>query len=243
MSEALNIDELINEVSLGLKVTEEDDYALLVREEMPLEKSDLENLELSGPSRSQSGLQHIRAYHHVIALKLAAGEKAVHISGALGVGEQTICKLQKDSQFQALIESYRGKIVEKTIDHFEIMSLVAGESLTALHEKLVSDEREEIPLESLRRIAETFTDRIGHSPVRRTENFSRHSFEVGSETLARVKQLHSEDSSYNPEVIEATVVSHQEETKSVGAAVSISEAFKPVAERTAQGAESSGEGV
>lgn len=219
-------------------------YDEIVREIIPLEESDLEALQLDGPYRSQSGIQHLRAFHHNIALRLAAGEKPVAISASLAVSQQTISRLAKDPHFGELIESYRNKLVDKTVDHFEIAGLVSAEALTAIHERLCGGDRDNISLETLRKLYESSADRTGHSPVRRSETLSRHSLEVSNEVLARIKALHPEDSTYDAEIIESTSVEvHEEESEGAGAAVSISGAFEPVSEDPYEGESSGGEGV
>ena len=220
---------------------EEEKYESLVRESVLLEAEDIVALQLEGPSRSQdSGLKHLRAFHHNIALRLATGERPVSVCAVLGLSPQTITKLANDSQFQALVEGYRDKLVQKGVDHFELMGLVGAESLTALLERLTGDGRDDIGLEQLRKIAETAVDRIGHAPVRRSEALSRVTHELSRETLDRIKALHSEDNTYEAQAIEATVVSHEEESQSAGAGLSIASAFGAVQEATVTGPESPG---
>lgn len=168
----------------------------LVREFVALDEEDLDALRTVGPEHSTPSLRHVRAYHHIIALRLATGERPGVIAAALGIKPATVSVLQNDPQFQATVEAYRGEVVAKAVDHTEIMSAVSFEALTALHERLISEERDEIPLESLRRIAETVTDRIGLSPVRRSESAHHFEHSLSKETLERVKTLHSEDATY-----------------------------------------------
>jgi hypothetical protein len=242
-SSALDLDSL-SDLEPLVTATPDVSYEGLVREIIPLEKADLEMLDLQGPARSQSGIQHLRAFHHIIALKLAAGERPRDVCLSLSITPQTISKLNKDEQFQQLIELYRGEVVQKVVDSFELMGLVTAESLMALHERLVGDERDSLPVEGLRRIAETFADRTGHSPIRRSETMSRVSHELTSESVRRIKALHSENSAYTPETIEAEVISTREaESQSEGAALSIADAFKPVAEDEADRQESRGSDV
>jgi len=241
----LEIPDSVLEAGLGLTTTKTDfKYDEIVREIIPLEKSDLQALEVLGPKRSQSKLQNLKAYHHNIALRLAAGEKAVHICKELSLSPQTITRLQKSAQFQELIESYRSRLVSKTEDAFELMGLVSTESLVALYERLVGDERAEIPLELLRRISETFVDRTGHSPIRRSETLSRHQHELSREMLERVKELHGEDTAYPVKELSASSVTvHKIESESAGAAASINGAFKPTPKAEGNGKPRSGNGV
>lgn len=223
---------------LGLKTAEEAKYEELVRELVPLEASDIDALKLCGPSRSMSGLQHLRVYHRVVALKLAMGDRPVAIAASLGLQPSTISRLQKNQQFQQLVDDFSNKLVDKAIDHFELMEMISGELLIAMHEKLTADDRGDIPLESLRRTAETILDRTGHSPVRRSETLSRVQHELGTQTIERIRQLHSENTTYEAPAIEATAVSvHEEESADSGAAGCISGAFEPVAEDKANGKE------
>jgi hypothetical protein len=230
---------------LGVSTTDESlKYNEVVREVVPLEESDLKALELMGPSRSQSGVQHLRAYHHNVALRLAAGERPVEICAILGLQPQTITRLQKTTQFSELVEAYRERVVASTVDHVELMGLVGAESLMAMHERLTGKDREDIPLEMLRRIGADCVDRIGHSPVRRSETLSRHQHELSRETLDRIKQLHGEDSTYEAQTVESTPVEvHKEESKGAGAAECITGAFGPLPEKEANGKPRKGNGV
>lgn len=178
----------------------------LVREVVPLEEGDLQALKESGPSRSQIGLKHIRAYHHMVALRLATGERPVQICAALGITPQTITKLRDSPQFMELVEGFREKLVEKAVDHFELMSLVSAESLTLLHQKLNDEALEDIPFETLRRLTETFVDRIGHSPIRRSESTNRHTHALDSGTIDRIKSLHGARPLYREEAISDAVL-------------------------------------
>ena len=219
-------------------------YDQLVRELIPLQPSDLDMLRICGPERSVTHLEHLRAYHHMVALKLASGERPISVAASLGISTQTIYRLQNNPQFSKLVEGYREKIVEKTVDHFELMDMCAAEALMAIHERLAGKNREEIPLEALRRSAETLLDRIGHSPIRRSETLNRHQHELGSETIKRIRELHSEDTAYEAPALEAAFEEvHQEESKNSGAAECIAGAFEPVAEAAATREESRGADV
>jgi hypothetical protein len=241
MTEALNL-ELPSDL---VPTTREDlKYDAVVREVVSLDQSDLQALSLVGPARSQAGLQHIRAFHHAVALKLACGEKPVEICAALSISPQTICKLEKDEQFQQLVISYREQAVTKAVDSFELTGLVTAESLSALHERLIGEDRDQIPLETLRRIAETGLDRTGLSPIRRSETMSRVSHDLSTQTIERLKQLHGEDATYDPQAIPAEIVSSEPtDQESNGATISISDAFSTVPEKPLAGEESGGEGV
>lgn len=219
-------------------------YDELVREVIPLKMEDLKALELLGPSKSQSGLQHLRTYHHNIALRLAAGEKPIEICAALSLTPQTITRLMKSSQFMGLVEAYRDKVVSKVVDAAELMSIVNAETLTAIHEKLISNERGEIPLEMLRRIFVDTADRTGHSPIRRSETLARHQHELSDATIEHIKKLHGENTAYSAPTIEATFQRvHEEESANSGAATSIAGAFKPAQEKAPNGKPRSGNGI
>ena len=204
-------------------------YDSLVIESVPLDAADLELLVSEGPARSTQVLKHIRAYHHLAALRLATGEKAGVVAAALSLSPQTISRLMKDEQFCELIETYRGEVVKKTVDQVEMLGLVTLEAVTAIHEKLIGDDRDDISLESLRRIAETGLDRIGHSPVRRSESFNRHEHDIGSTTLEHIKSLHKENATYIPPPSPAAQLEadHKAEAEAVGAGSSIIEVLQP----------------
>lgn len=206
----------------------------LVIEAVPLDASDIAELVSDGPSRSYATVQHTRAYHHIAALKLAAGEKAGVVAASLNLKPSTISRLQAQPQFIDLVENYRGQFVEQALDTFSLMKMVSAEAVTALHERLVGDERDSIPLEALRRIGETFADRTGHSPVRRSESINVNaSGSITDIALARVKERHGEDAHYHPELSQPAQLeaAHEAESESQGAAASISEIFEPVEER------------
>lgn len=204
----------------------------LMREAVPLCEADLEALAVRGPEHSQTQIKHIRAYHHMVALRLALGERTMEISAALGLTPQTITKLQSTPQFAELVENYRGQVVQKAVDHVELMSAVSAEALMALHEKLTADDREDIPVETLRRLAETFVDRIGHSPVRRSETANVHRIELDDQRIARIKELHSESRRFTPSetpvTIDAAFSSHDEAAARQGASGGAAVAFLPV---------------
>ena len=203
----------------------------LVREIIDLEPQDVADLVTTGPSRSYANVQHIRAYHHIAALKLASGEKAVSVAHALHLTQQTVCRLQQDPQFKDLVEHYRGELVTKALGAFELMELVTMESLTALHERLIGDGRDDIPFEALRRVGETFTDRTGHSPIRRSESLNVNaSGQISDLALERIKKLNPQDARYiqsNPQQAALEAV-HQAEAKDQGAETSIAAIFKSV---------------
>jgi hypothetical protein len=239
---AASLDDLVEDM---VSTTKEAKWEELVREVLPLEAEDLKALALVGPSRSQSGVQHLRAFHHVIALKLATGERPVDICATLSVTPQTITKLSKDAMFQELVEGYRQKVVDKAVDHVELMSLVSAECLMAMHERLVDDdERVAVGFETLRRTSETLVDRIGLSPIRRSETLSRVSHDITSEAIERIKSLHAEDSTYEAEAIDASFTEAPKELPpDTEPAPSIASAFQPVAGHEAQGEQSGGQGV
>lgn len=230
---------------LGASLSKEElAYSKIVREVMPLEAGDLQALELVGPSRSESGLQHLRTYHHNVAIRLAAGERPIEICAVLAITPQTISRLQKSAQFNDLVESYRERVVSAAVDHVELMGMVGAEALTAIHERLVGGDRDEIPLESLRRIGETMIDRIGLSPVRRSETLSRHTHELSRETINRIKALHGEDSAYEVEPVRSAPDEvHEEDSKSVGAAECIAGAFGTLPKDKANGKSRKGNGI
>jgi hypothetical protein len=206
-------------------------YSDLVREVVSLEAEDITSLHLDGPVRSQDGLKHIRAFHHIVALRLAAGEKPVQICATMSITPQTVTKLTQQPQFAQLVEDYREGVVQKTVDAFELMSIVNAESLAAIHERLVGENRDEIPLEALRRIMIDTADRTGHSPIRRSETLNRHEHALSGEAITRIKALHAENTAYEAEVVEAEIVAtHEEDSADQGAGRSIADAFKPVAE-------------
>jgi len=206
----------------------------LMREFIPLAESDLQILAVRGPEHSQTQIRHIRAYHHMVALRLAIGERVGEIAAALGLTPQTITKLQSTPQFADLVESYRGRIVEKAINHVELMSVVSAEALMALHEKLTADDRDELPVETLRRLAETFVDRIGHSPVRRSETSSVHRIELDARQIEHIKSLHGDSrrfASVSPsqeaDFVEAALSTHDEAAAGQNALGGAAIAFLP----------------
>ncbi len=218
----------------------------LVVEAIPLEPCDVAELLNSGPSRSYATVQHTRAYHHIAALRLASGEKAGVVAASLHLGAATISRLQKDPQFMQLVENYRGEFVTKSINTYELMQLVTMEAVGALHERLIGDERETIPLEALRRIGETFSDRTGYSPIRRSESLNVNaSGSISDIGLQRVKARHGEDAHYKPELSQQAQLeaSHEEEAADQGAEGSISAIFEPVAELQVIGPSGEGEGL
>jgi len=212
-------------------------YDELVREVIELEPSDLDALRVAGPEHSQTQIKSIRAYHHMVALRLAVGERPVDICRTLGLTPQTITRLQNSPQFAELVESYRGRVVEKAVDHFELMSMVGAESLSAIMERLDGEDRDQIPIEMLRRLAETFVDRIGHSPVRRSESRAVHRVELGSEALERIKSLHSESRRLEATetiTLEASYEKHEEDSRRSGAEGSSVACFQSTQEQKKQ---------
>ena len=221
-------------VNISEKASEE-----LVNE---LDVAELVNL---GPSRSYATVQHTRAYHHIAALKLAGGEKAGVVARSLNLEPQTLSRLQKDPQFMDLVESYREQFVNEAVSTFQLMELISMEAASAIHERLIGDERDTLPLEALRRIGETFADRTGHSPVRRSESLNVNaSGSLSDLTLERVKKRHGEDALYRPESSQqALEEGHAQEALDQGAKGSIAAVFEPVEEREVLVASGEGKGV
>lgn len=202
----------------------------LVNEVVPLSAIDVAELISEGPSRSYATVQHTRAYHHIAALKLAAGEKAGVVARSLNLEPQTLSRLQKDPQFMDLVEGYRKEFVTEAVSTFQLMELISMEAASAIHERLIGDERATIPLEALRRIGETFTDRTGHSPVRRSHSLNLSaSGSISDITLKRVKDRHGEDALYKPQLSQpALEKGHEKEALDQGAEISISAVFESV---------------
>lgn len=196
MSTDLELNISDEDLIQGLGTLSPDD---LVREIVDLDQEDLLDLDVSGPSKSMATVVHMRAYHHLAALKLACGEKASTVAAALKLTPQTMTRLVQSPQFADLISEYRDKIVDKHLQQVEMMELVNGEAVSAIHEKLIGDERETIPLEALRRLVETFSDRTGHSPIRRSQSVNFSQTQTLSETtLNEIREIHSENVRYIP---------------------------------------------
>jgi len=218
----------------------------LVLETVPLNPVDIAELVNQGPSRSYATVKHTRAYHHIAALRLAAGEKAGVVAAALHLQPQTISRLLQDPQFKDLIEGYREQFVEKSLDTYQLMELITAEAASAIHERLIGDERDSIPLEALRRIGETFSDRTGHSPIRRSESLNvSASGSITDIALERVKQRHGEDVKYSRPQLpqEALEAGHEKEALDQGAKGSIAAVFESVAEVEVVVDAGSGEGI
>ena len=203
----------------------------LVNEVVPLSEIDVAELLSQGPSRSYATVQHTRAYHHIAALKLAGGEKAGVVARSLNLEPQTLSRLQKDPQFMDLVENYRQEFVTEAVSTFQLMELISMEAASAIHERLIGTERDTIPLEALRRIGETFTDRTGHSPVRRSQSLNLNaSGSISDITLKRVKERHGEDALYDkPQLSQpALEEGHAQEAIDQGAEISIAAVFESV---------------
>lgn len=203
----------------------------LVVEVVELQECDVAELKQRGPSRSYATVQHTRAYHHIAALKLASGEKAGVVAASLNLQPQTISRLLQNPQFTELVEAYRGEFVAKSVSTYELMQMVSMEAVAAIHEKLIGDERDSISLEALRRIGETFSDRTGYSPVRRSESLNVSASGTLSDLgLERVKERHGEDAHYRPQLPQPASLeaAHAEEAQNQGAEVSISAVFESV---------------
>jgi len=205
----------------------------LVLETVPLSEDDVAELRESGPSRSYATVLHTRAYHHIAALRLASGEKAGVVAQSLHLQASTISRLLKDPQFMDLVENYRQEFVSKAVNTYELMELVTLEAASAIHERLIGEERDSIPLESLRRIGETFSDRTGHSPVRRSESLSVSATgSISDIGLQRVKDRHGEDSLYKPPISQPSLEEgHEAEALDQGAKGSIAAVFESVEEQ------------
>lgn len=230
---------------LVVNTSEQKDTDLVI-ESVALSEEDVAELFQTGPSRSYATVQHTRAYHHIAALKLAAGEKACVVARSLNLTDQTICRLQKDPQFKDLVESYREQFVSQAVSTFELMQIVSMEATSAIHERLIGAERDQIPLEALRRIGETFSDRTGHSPVRRSESLNVNaSGSISDIGLERVKARHGEDVRYSRPQLpqEALEEGHKDEAEDQGAKTSIAAVFESVEEQEVLVASGQGKGV
>ncbi len=214
----------------------------LVLEMVTLCETDISELLELGTSRSYATVQHTRAYHHIAALRLASGEKAGVVAQSLHLQPSTISRLLQDVQFQELVENYRNEFVTKAVNTFEMMELITQEAASAIHERLIGDERDQIPLESLRRIGETFSDRTGHSPIRRSESFTVSAQgSISDIGLRRIKERHGEDAIYQKTLPQqALEEGHAKEAADQGAETSIAAVFKSTP--STEDVEPSGEG-
>jgi hypothetical protein len=235
-----SVDALVEKADLGLHATRRVPAETLIREVFLLEKEDLVALKQEGPQHTSAGLKHIRAFHKVVALRLALGEKPVEICANLSITPQTISRLSKDEQFKELVGFYQEKLSDKAIDLAEMMSVVGFEALTALHERLVGDERDAISIESLRKIGVDYADRTGHSPVRRAETLNRNTYGIDGETLAKIKLQRAE----NARLVEGELVrAHEKDSKDSGATKSLTETIRTLSIQAPKGIECEGEGV
>ncbi len=245
--EALTLSDLMGEPDLSpggeldLKTTRLIPYDDLVEETFPLTENDLSELQQVGPLHSTPALKHIRAFHKVVALKLAMGIKPIAICRDMAITPQTICKLEKDPQFSDMVESYRENLVEKAIDLTEMISVVALEALNSIHERLLDPEmRLLIPFKELKEVAESNADRSGHSPIRRTENLHRHQVGLSAEAIDNIKLRRAE----NPRIVEGPLVrTHEKDSLSSGAEPSLSIVVKSLATETSQRTEGKGKDV
>lgn len=218
----------------------------LVIEAVPLDAADIAELTQSGPSRSYATVQHTRAYHHIAALKLAGGEKAGVVANSLNLQPSTISRLLAQPQFQELVEGYRDQFVSQAVNTYELMQMVSMEAVSAIHEKLIGDERDAIPLEALRRIGETFSDRTGYSPIRRSESINLNaSGDLSDIALERIKSRHGEDAHYKPPVSQQAQLEaeHAQEAEDQGAKGSIAAVFESVGELKVIGPASEGKSL
>lgn len=218
----------------------------LIQEVVLLGEADVAELLQTGPSRSYATVQHTRAYHHIAALRLAAGEKAGVVAQSLNLQPSTISRLQQDPQFRDLVENYREEFVDKAVNTYELMQLVTMEATTAIHERLIGDERDAIPLEALRRIGETFSDRTGHSPIRRSESLNVNaSGNISDLGLERVKARHGEDAIYRKSELpqETLEEGHAQAALDQGAKGSIAAVFESVEPDKVLVPASKGEGI
>lgn len=241
----ISLDDILGPAPLVVNTSPQSPEELVI-EAVPLSPDDIAELVQLGPSRSYATVQHTRAYHHIAALRLAAGEKAGVVAAALHLQPSTISRLQQDAQFNELVENYRGRFVEKSLNTYELMEMVTAEAASAIHERLIGDERDSIPLEALRRIGETFSDRTGHSPIRRSESLNVNaSGSITDIALERVKKRHGEDAFYRrPSVSQpALEEGHAQETLDQGAEVSISAVFKSVEKQEVLVTSGEGSGV
>jgi hypothetical protein len=242
----ISLDELFSPegplvVSTSLEETKD-----LVVEAVSLSEIDIAELVQEGPSRSYATVKHTRAYHHIIALKLAAGEKAGVVARSLNLQPSTISRLLATPQFSELVASYKDKFVQQALDTYTLMEMVTMESVSALHERLIGDERDTISLEALRRISETFSDRTGHSPVRRSQSVNLNaSGSISDITLERVKARHGEDAFYDKSQISQPALEkgHEQEALDQGAQVSIAAVFESVEKQEVVVASGEGPGV
>lgn len=217
-------DEIISHADLQLRVATGRGQVEGIQEIFPLSESDLQMLQESGPSHTSPQIKHIRAYHHIAALRLASGDKAGEVARAIGLTPATMTRLIQDPQFAELVENYRGEVKEKLLDHVALAGMVGFEALSAIHERLADDElRNEIPVESLRKLFVDTLDRIGHAPVRRSEASVHHRHSIEDATLDRIKALHPKAALYGEDDPQGALeAGHEEASASAGAKESIS---------------------
>jgi hypothetical protein len=242
----ISLDELFSPSAPLVVNTRVEKSEDLVLETVPLSPVDIAELIQTGPSRSYATVKHTRAYHHIAALRLAAGEKAGVVAASLHLEPQTISRLLQQPQFNDLVQGYRDQFVDKAVDTYQLMEMITAEAASAIHERLIGDERDSIPLEALRRIGETFSDRTGHSPIRRSESLNVNA--SGSLTdiaLERVKSRHGEDVKYDRPQLpqEALEEGHEQEALDQGAKGSIAAVFESAPEVEVVVSSSEGEGI
>lgn len=111
-------------------------------------------------------LTAIRARHHELARLLASGMKEGEVAEVLGMARATISSLKRSPAFIALLAHYMALRDKESLGIRERLEQAGLDVLLLIQERLqVSPD--EVPIETLRKLAETFLDRSGFNPVQK----------------------------------------------------------------------------
>lgn len=117
------------------------------------------------PTAKTPSIKAIRDSHHGLARVLATGVGESEASAVTGYSLSRISILKADPQFRELLEFYREKTDEVTVDFARRMAEVGADALSILRERL-EDDPDSVSVGTLREIVRDLADRTGHAPQR-----------------------------------------------------------------------------
>lgn len=140
----------------------------------PMEKSDIESLRQ--PS-ARPRLQNIRDVHHIIARLIVSGLTLSEIAAEVGYSIGRVSIIKSSPAMEELIARYRGEVHGswKRSNDAVYDNILRAEAMSwrKIVDRLEEDEaNNEIPLQTLLKIADSGSDRTGHHRKSTKENIN-----------------------------------------------------------------------
>lgn len=159
---------------LGLKVADRVEAPVALEIEVtravPLTDREVAEVDNEATLAMMPTVDRVKAYHHEVARLTALGFKNIEIARITGRAPGTISTLQNSPMFRELVAHYHEKRDNDAMNLIERMEFMTLDALEAIHERLMDPEqRTAIGTDTLRKLAIDLADRVGLSPVSRSE--------------------------------------------------------------------------